>query len=540
MSRRTRKKNRQIARKDMLKEETVTGKVDASTEEKKATASENKENKVRELPKGGLIVYGAGDHLKDMLEWHKDLAGRIAIVIDKNELKIGKFLYGLSCKIENPEILKKFPMGTKIAISALRYYDEIKIELHKVNPGLICSDIDQAYSSLCQEESKGMLVYGVGAHLADMLDWHPKLRGNIARVFDKDEKRKGKKAPGTEKHIESPEALKCIAPGTRIAISAIRYYDEICREIYELNSGLVCLDIDEAYATMSVQKSVSIKSDMVKSTSVKSAPITMTSSAKPNNIDKSVAKVSAPAPVVRVKQELSEVQRQKIKGKDATERWRRKFLIECANMRKVFWGTKGVRANYLIQEFRAFMGREDFFIDDDVSLKGMIKAGLPVCLPEVLKDIEGKFKIIVLSHEYVKISEKLRSFGYIENVDFVEGRQILGEDENGYIDVPCIDKKQAGMIVYGEGAHLADMLKWHPELAWAISRVVDRDKKKVGNLVKNVGVSIEPIEVLKDLPAGTEIVVAAIKYIDDIKKDVHALQPGIICKNIDEVWREYV
>ena len=88
------------------------------------------------------------------------------------------------------------------------------------------------------------------------------------------------------------------------------------------------------------------------------------------------------------------------------------------------------------------------------------------------------------------------------------------------------------MIVYGEGAHLADMLKWHPELAWAISRVVDRDKKKVGNLVKNVGVSIEPIEVLKDLPAGTEIVVAAIKYIDDINKDVHALQPGIICKNI--------
>ena len=528
MSRRTRKKNRQIARKDMLKEDTVTSKADASTEEKKATASENKENNVRELPKGGLIVYGAGDHLKDMLEWHKDLAGRIVMVIDKNEAKIGTKVYGLECKVESPKVLKELPEGTKIAVSALRYYGEIVKELRKLNSGLICPDIDQAYFSIRQTEAKGMLVYGAGAHLTDMLAWHPDLKGSIARIFDKDEKRRGQKVPGTDKNIESPEGLKRLAPGTKIAISAIRYYDEIIEGIYDLNSGLVCLDIDKAYATLPIKKPTHIKPAAVKS--VLANPM----------INKTEPKAVAPKTIIKVRNELSDLQKHRLHGKVASERWRRKFLIECANMRKVFWGTKGVRANYLIRKFSTFMGREDFFIDDDINSRGTSKEGVPICVPEVIKDIQGDFKIIVMSCDYVRIRERLMDYGYIENVDFVEGRYLLGEDENGYIDVPCVDKTKTGMIVYGEGAHLADMLRWHPELAWTISRVIDKDKGKTGSVVKDIGVTIEPIEVLRDLPTGTEIVVSAIKYFNEIKKDVHELQPGLICRNIDEVWREYV
>ncbi|SEH31236.1 hypothetical protein [Selenomonas sp. KH1T6] len=518
MSRRNRKKNRQLSKKEVIKEEKNaeqeknTFKEEQVTDKAEALVSQetsaNQADSVVPNLKGGLIVYGTGDHLKDMLAWHSDLYERIVRVIDKNESKIGTRPEGLSCKVESPSVLKDLPAETWVAVSALRYYDEIVKELNELNPGLVCPDIDQAYAYLRQAESKGMLVYGVGAHLADMLSWHPDLKGRIGRVFDKDEKKKGQKAPGTDRKIESPEAMRALPAGTRIAISAIRYYEEIAGEIYALNPGLVCQDIDEAYSRLP---------------------------------ELSSKKAVQPAkPTVKVRQGLSELQRQRLRGREAAERWRRRFLMECANVRKVFWGAKGIRANYLIQEFKPFMGRGDFFIDEDTALKGKIKNGLPVCVPEVLKDIRGKYKIIVLSHQYVEISERLRDYGYVENVDFVEGRQILGEDENGYIDVPCVDKKRVGMIVYGEGAHLAEIIKLHPELAWHIKRVIEKDKKKIGTLVKDIGVSVEPMEVLRDLPAGTEIVVSNIQYFQDIRKDIMVLNPGLICRTIDKVWQEYV
>ena len=269
-------------------------------------------------------------------------------------------------------------------------------------------------------EPKGILVYGAGAHLTDMLEWYPDLKDNIARVFDKDYKRLGQKIPGTDCNIESPEALKSIAPGTKIAISAIRYYEEIAKEIHALNPGLICLDIDEAYADISISKLASSRDQ---------SP---------------VEKKSEPA--VKAQQDPSDLYKQRIRGKEATERWRRRFLIESANMRKVFWGVQGVRANFLIREFRPFMGREDFFIDDDVNLRGMVKDGMPICLPDVLKDIDGRFKIIVLSHEYMRISARLKDYGYIENVDFIEGRRLLGEDENGFLDGTSMDKNNTFMI----------------------------------------------------------------------------------------------
>lgn len=470
---------------------------------------------VKERFQGGLIVYGVGAHLTDMLRWHPDLASRIVGVIDKNEEKIGKRAPGLTITVKSPEVLRDLPAGTQVAVSALRYYSEIVKELHGLNPGLVCLNIDQAYTLLKETEAKGMLVYGVGAHLADMLSWHPELAGRIARIFDKDEKKWGQKAPGTGRNIESTEVLRHLPAGTCIAISAIRYYDEIVEELYALNPGLICEDIDVAYEKLPPMP-------------VKHAP------AKPSPA-KPVANT-----VASVSHELSNIQKQRLRGKEAAERWRRRFLMQCANVKKIFWGTKGIRASYLRRELQPLMGRGDIFIEEDLSLRGQVANGLPICIPDALKDVRGKFVIIVLDGDYPRIRELLQDYGYVENVDFVEGRQLLGEDENGYINVPCIDKTQSGMIVYGLGDHLKDMLNWHPELAGRISRIIDKDPKKTGTLAPGVGVSVEPPAVLRDLPSGTEVAISAIKYLAEIEKDIHAIQPGVICRNIDKIWEEYV
>lgn len=358
------------------------------------------------------------------------------------------------------------------------------------------------------QKQPGLLVYGVGNHLFDMLDWHPDLGRRISRIFDKDKAKQGTKVAGVGKAVESPEALKSLPQGTLIAISAIRYLDEITRELHQLNPGLVCEDIDVVY----------------------------------EKLDEILA-VPAPQQKLAPKASihgLTGLQKQRLRGRDAQARWRQRFLMECAGARRIFWGSLGVRASFLRRKFLSLMCPGDIYIEEDLSRRGQMQDGLPICIPDALKDIQGNIRIIVLSENYAAVRERLADYGYVENVDFVEGRMLIAEDENGYIDVPCIDKSEAGMIVYGLGAHLTDMLRWHPELAGKITRVIDKDPKKVGTIVDKVGVQVEPPEVLRELPTGTEVAVSAIRYLADIIKDIHALQPGLICRDIDKIWQEYV
>ena len=74
MSKRDRKKKRQM-----------------SNRVKKDIVKAIPEKMFKELPKGGMVVYGVGAHLADMLKWHPDLAFRIVRIIDKNEEKIGHY-----------------------------------------------------------------------------------------------------------------------------------------------------------------------------------------------------------------------------------------------------------------------------------------------------------------------------------------------------------------------------------------------------------------------------------------------------------------
>ncbi|WP_294154118.1 hypothetical protein [uncultured Selenomonas sp.] len=100
--------------------------------------------------------------------------------------------------------------------------------------------------------------------------------------------------------------------------------------------------------------------------------------------------------------------------------------------------------------------------------------------------------------------------------------------------------RNTGMLVYGVGAHLKDMLKWYPEITSHVLRVFDKDPKKAGRLAPGIGIPIEPLDAVRYLPDGTEIAIAAIRYFDEIVHDIHAIQPGIVCRNIDEVWMKYV
>lgn len=98
-----------------------------------------------------------------------------------------------------------------------------------------------------------LLVYGVGAHLYDVLAWYPSLAGRIVRLFDKDDKKIGTKAAYLGCEIESPEMLAGMSEGTTVAISAVRFYDEIARELHQINPGLRFVTIDEA-CTNAVKK----------------------------------------------------------------------------------------------------------------------------------------------------------------------------------------------------------------------------------------------------------------------------------------------
>ena len=361
---------------------------------------------------------------------------------------------------------------------------------------------------------QGMLVYGAGAHLDDMLLWHPELKKNIARIFDKDPEKIGLKANGMEVVIESPEKLRSLQSGTQVAVSALRYYEEIVKELHGINPGLVCPDIDEAYRQMKEMPAEAI--DKVK---------------KDNKLKPKLTKII---------NKLSNLQCMRIRGSHAQARWRQRLLLASNGCRHVFWGTKGLRAMHLRHLYMPMMRQGDFFIDEDKDLRGHMLDGMPICVPEILRDLQERFLIIVLSDDYEQVRIKLIDYGYVENVDFVEGCRLLGEDENGYINVPCVDKPSEGMIVYGSGAHLMDMFEWHPEIARHIKRIIDKDIKKSGTFAPKCGVPIEPFSVLKNLPFGTEIAVSAIRYIDEITKDIKQVNSGLICRNIDDIWQEYV
>ena len=371
---------------------------------------------------------------------------------------------------------------------------------------------------------KGAYVYGVGNHLDDMLKWHPELKRKIARVFDKSTEKIGKKVDGLGLVIEHPKKLCDMSDGTIIIIAAIRYFDEIVSDIKKINSKLQCLHMDEAYRKGVFDNQIQVENVMEKKKIVVPKPET-----------KAKTEIKT-----KIEYKLTGQQKKQLRGLKQVGRWRQRLLIDCHGRQKIFWGTHGARAERLRQELAPLRAKGDFYIDENQAVQGRMLDGLPVCKPSALSDAQDSALIIVLSGDYQRISNWLQADGLVENVDFVEGRKLLGLDEHGYIDVPCVDKSGKGMIIYGYGAHILDMVKWHPELKNQIRCVVDKDTKKHGQYIEMLGCRIESPDILSDLPAGTEIAVAAIRYFSEIERDAHSYNPWLLVRNIDEIWREYM
>ena len=101
-----------------------------------------------------LLIYGAGNHLLDMLAWHPELSGRIARLFDKNP----GYMESLDMPIEPAANLAGFPAGTYVVIAAIKYFDEIAEELSALNSGLVFMDIDEAYDMVLQQPWEEMPV----------------------------------------------------------------------------------------------------------------------------------------------------------------------------------------------------------------------------------------------------------------------------------------------------------------------------------------------------------------------------------------------
>ena len=138
---------------------------------------------------------------------------------------------------------------------------------------------------------------------------------------------------------------------------------------------------------------------------------------------------------------------------------------------------------------------------------------------QALRDelIKDKRRLAVLLREKAQLIERLRAAKAVS----APGRT-----------------EQPGIFVYGAGAHLQDMLDWHPQLVQRIVRIFDKDVKKIGRIAPGLKVEIEASSAMADVTAGTEIAISAIKYIEEISEEIHTINPGLICRSMDDVWDE--
>ena len=219
-------------------------------------------------------------------------------------------------------------------------------------------------------------------------------------------------------------------------------------------------------------------------------------------------------------------------------RWREQMLARLSNLRHVFFGIHGKKAEKIRMQLSHIMRPGDFFIDEHDGQGGFMLMGLPVMKPRAVEKLADKSIIIVLAEQYESVRLWLLGLGYVENIDFIDGKRLYEPDINVLLStVPDVRDNTSGMIVYGMGAHLQDMLVWHPWLADRITHIIDKDPAKIGTPA--VGVLVESPDVLRSMPAGTEIIISAIRYFDEIAREICAINPGLLCRNIDNIWQKY-
>lgn len=110
----------------------------------------------------------------------------------------------------------------------------------------------------------------------------------------------------------------------------------------------------------------------------------------------------------------------------------RSVLLNSRNKKYVFWGAAGMLAEKIISFF-CLDEESDYCVDNNSRLWGEHSGVLRVCSPKILQDEKnGDVYVVVISNlHYPEIKEQLEQYGMIELKDFVDGRLVLLERENG-------------------------------------------------------------------------------------------------------------
>lgn len=111
--------------------------------------------------------------------------------------------------------------------------------------------------------------------------------------------------------------------------------------------------------------------------------------------------------------------------------WLRKLMKKIAGKRKVFFGTKGKIQQVIMENF--IIASQDYYVDNNSKIWDNHLDGMIIKKPEVLQQ-ENKENtvVIVTTLKYEEVKNQLKSYGYIENENFFDGRMILTGAEGGY------------------------------------------------------------------------------------------------------------
>ena len=118
--------------------------------------------------------------------------------------------------------------------------------------------------------------------------------------------------------------------------------------------------------------------------------------------------------------------------------WKHIFFMKAAPHCRIWWGIRDDKAKRLRKDFCSLISKEDIFVEDDVSMQGTIIDGLPVCSPDVLREISCNKRIIVLAENYEDIRKWLIKEGYVEGIDFVDGTSL--QKQKAIITTPPPEK----------------------------------------------------------------------------------------------------
>ena len=191
--------------------------------------------------------------------------------------------------------------------------------------------------------------------------------------------------------------------------------------------------------------------------------------------------------IVREKQEVS----------------RRKSLVRqnSRKRRRVFWGVKNTEVN----RYRPFE-RDDIFVEEDKSLHGDWRLGLPICSPEVLRGRQGQDFIIVLPFDYSRIKQKLeREYGLHEYEDFVSENEFWEQAEQTVGIRPSVDVK--ALLSKGESPKVSVLmpsLNVAPYIRQAVESVQKQTLRDLEIICIDAGSTDGTLEVLRELAADDD------------------------------------